>query len=650
MAKLSTVAGSLDLYGVLAEREQLLAKTRLPRFAPWWERFLADCRQAETPALPPAAQVNERHAAVSALLGRAEQVAFAAALTQDEGLGQRAAALLLAGLADEQPWMGPEHHLHYPELNADLMVAERSKRVAAALSWAGAWLSPTARQAAVQALHDRGGAVIFTDAGRGAWWSNGYNSNWTAVLNTGMGLAALAVAEEYPAAAQAWLQRAVQVSEAMLDLAAEEGAGIEGIGYWVYCFSSLFDLADALRARGDGRLLAHPCWRRSVEFPLYQTLPDLSGWINFGDCGYPGLGGSALFYGLAARLGDRRAQWLANRITGEPPTSRVGWRDLLLCDPTVPEQGPEAMPTTRLFASAHLAALRSDWSDDAVQFVLKGGSNAWSHCHLDLNSFVLNVGGERLAVDPGPWPYTEHYWTSIEPPLSTAWHNTLTVDGADQRQPPRYRMNYDLEESGDAWSRLSNLADDGLCATVEGDASAAYGDTLERFVRRVHFRRPGLFVIVDEVRLRPARVQRHLQWLLHSALPLEPTAAAGVVIRGVRHDLWVTPVLPLGCRSKLLPDRCGPPGSTKPPVHAWALRSPWHHIWNVAPSRSPYPQWDPRGSPGLYGAELRFAVVLEVTAAGANTAWSPCLSADGKTLRMSPADNPGAAWSVPVQS
>jgi hypothetical protein len=465
------------------------------------------------------------------------------------------------------------------------------------------------------------------------------------VLNSGLGLAALAVAEDYPAEAELWLRRAVAAARAMLDLAAEGGAGVEGAGYWVYCFGSLFDLAAALEAAGDPRLLAHACWRKAVESPIYQALPDLSGWLNFGDCGYPGLSGSALFYGLASRCGDRRAQWLANRIAaGQPSASRTGWRDLLWCDPDILEEPPHAMPPSRLFRSTHLAVLRSDWSAQAVQLALKGGSNAWSHCHLDLNSFVLNAGGERLAVDPGPWPYTDHYWTSVEPPVSTAWHNTLTVDGGDQRQPPRFRMSYDLEESGDAWCRLSGFQDDGCCATVQGDATAAYGDVLERFVRCVHFRRPGLFVVSDRVRVREARVQRHLQWLLHAVLPMAPTALGGVVVRGTVHDLHVTPVLPAGFLSRLLPDRCGPPGSSLPPVHAWALRPPWHHLWNVSPSRSPYPQWDPRGTPGLYGTECRFVVVLEVTPAGTGPLWTPCLSADGQSVTLS--DTTGRSWVV----
>lgn len=637
-----------DLYGVTARREGLLARAASPRFRAWWPAFLGACRSAPAPTLPEGVPDAARHGAVTALLGQAEELAFAARVTADGALARQAADGLMTALADPAPWMSPGHHDHYPELNADLILAERCKRVAATLSWAGAWLTPAEHRAVRAALRDRGGAVIHADAERGAWWADGYNSNWTAVLNSGLGLAALAVAPEYPLEAERWLERAIAAARAMLDLAAAEGAGVEGAGYWIYCFSSLMDLAAALAAAGDRQLIEHPCWRKAVEFPLYQALPDFSGWLNFGDCGYPGLSGSPLFYALASRLGDRRAQWLAHRISGEPPQARVTWRDLLWCDPDLPGQGPEALPPARLFHSVHLAMLRSDWSAEAVQFALKGGSNAWSHCHLDLNSFVLNAGGERLAVDPGPWPYTEHYWTSIEPPLSTAWHNTLTVDGADQRQPPRFRLSYDLEESGDAWCRLGGFHDDGTVATVWGDAAAAYGDVLERFVRRVHYRRPGLFVVVDEIGLRPARVQRHLQWLLHAVLPMEPTPAGGVRIRGLRRDLWVTPVLPLGFRAKVLPDRCGPPGSARPPVHAWALRPPWHHLWNVSPSRSPYPQWDPRGTPGLYGTDHSFVVVLEVTPAGHSPTWSPRLSPDEESLVLTAAGAAGGEWTVPL--
>ena len=329
---------TFDLYGVRARREQLRERARHPLFAEWWEHFLAECRaRLDEPVWPDAGPSSEeRHARAQAAAGQMETLAFAAALTEDERPGRRAAAILREVALDPDPWMGPAHKHHYPELDADLLVAERCKRFAATLSWAAPWIEAEDRRLALDALRERGGGVIFTDAGRGAWWADAPNSNWCAVLMSGLGLAALALRESDPAAAEAWLDRAKGAVTRVLDLAAEEGAGIEGMGYWVYCFTSSLDLAEALAAAEDGSLLAHPFWGRAAGFPLYFSLPDLSGWTNFGDCGYPGLGGSSLLYAVAAHTGDRRAQWLAHRIAR-------GKRSTTTCSAATP-RSPRSRP------------------------------------------------------------------------------------------------------------------------------------------------------------------------------------------------------------------------------------------------------------------------------------------------------------------
>lgn len=608
-------ATPLDLHAVAQQREALRRRAAHPRLAAGWNAFVESQRRlAAEPANDPGKAAAQ-----------AESLAFGAALTDDAVLGAAAAARLALAADGDAPWMGADHKRHYPELEADLYTAERTKAMVAACSWARPWLDGPTLAAVKQAVANKGGRVIAADAARGAWWATAINSNWCAVLHGGLAFAALLVAEDQPRVARSWLATAVDALRAMLDLAGEEGAGIEGPGYWIYCFTSVLHVADALARLGAGELMAHPFWSRAAEYALHLALPDLSGWTNLGDCGYPGLGGAQLFAALASRAGDGRGQWLANRLLA---VGSVGPRELILYDPDLPETSPEREPPCRLFTSAQIASLRSDWGPDATHFVLKGGSNAWSHCHLDLNSFVLTARGERLAVDPGPWPYTPDYWTSVEPPVSTAWHNTLTVDGGDQRQPPRYRLSFDLPASGDAWCRLEGFADAPWAALVRGDATVAYGDTLRRFVRHVVYLKPDLALIYDDVVVKECRAQRHLQWLLHSAAPLEPRGdALGVVVRGAKAELWVTVALPEGGAGKLLPDRTGPPERPGAPIHAWALRPHWHHLWNVSPTRSPHPHWDPRGRPRLFGPEYSFAVLLEVTAPGEEPRWS--LAAEG---------------------
>ncbi len=589
----------VDLYGVRAHRERLLARARHPFFAGWWPGFLERCGAASVEQL--------------------DAVAFASAVTGDGRLGARAAELVDRALAAEAPWMGAGHRLHYPELVTDLQLAEQAKRLVAGMSWAAPWLGGRLADG-LEVLAERAGRPLHHDALAGAWWADAHNSNWCAVLNSGLGFCALAC--DRPD----WLAPAKAAIAGVLDLMADEGAGIEGMGYWLYCVRSSLDLAQALGAVGDGELLAHPFWPMAIQFPLYLALPDGSGWPNFGDCGAGGLGGGSLFGALADLTGDGLAQWLALRALGEEPTARLSWLDLLRVDPDLPAVGPEALPPSRLFGTIHLAALRSGWDPEATALYFKGGSNAWSHCHLDLNSFVLSSRGERLAVDPGPGSYSDHYWTSVEPEVSTAWHNTLTVDGGDQRQPPRYRLSFDLAAGGDAYCRLTDYVDTSAWTTVTGDATSAYGDSLERFRRHVAFLKPDTFVIVDDVRVNAARTQRHLQWLLHSVAPMTETAD-GVVIRGRRAALHVRVVEPSGWVARTLPERQAKSGA----VRAWALRPPWHHLWNVSPTRPPRPQWEP-AVPPLYGPDYRFVVVLEVTDADRQPSWSLEPTAGGVRL------------------
>ena len=333
---------------------------------------------------------------------------------------------------------------------------------------------------------------------------------------SGLALSGFVLMEADPEVADRWIQTAASPMMTMLDIAGVEGAGIEGPGYWCGCYRSVQEFVEAQRNAGGDDWYSHPFWHRAVDFPLYMSRPDLSGLSNYGDTGDRGIGSSHFFFAIASALNQGLAQWFGERALERSSPSI--W-DLIHYDPSVESTPPDALPTDRVFRSAHIASFRSGW-DPAAVYMTKGGSNAWSHCHLDLNSFCVDACGERLAVDPGPGDYSRHYFGSIDPEASTAWHNTITVDGSDQRQPPRHRMSFDLEEGGDAYCRLSDAVTSDLVAMVRGDATTAYGDTLDLFLRDVVYLKPNCFVVYDTIRAREVRTQRHYQWLLHSEFPI----------------------------------------------------------------------------------------------------------------------------------
>lgn len=587
-----------DPWGVWRDPAALRAKAQTPLFASWTARFVQEARERTGTAPVLAGEP-------SALARQAQDCALAFLLTEEAALADWAQTALAACAGYPGTWIHPGHDAMYPQDSADLMTADGAKAAVSALSFLWPRWSEAEREQLIRAFAERVGRPIYEGATAGCWWGTALNSNWTAVLNSGLGFAALALQQADAPAAQPWLDYAHARLVEMLDLAAEEGAGVEGTGYWLYCFGSIQDYVEALRNVGGEDLYAHPFWSVCSRFLPYLALPNRSGWVNYADTGYSGLGGSAFFHGVAARKRDGLAQDFAQRLVA---AGDVGWKDLLYYDPSVAAEPWETQPPCRVFGSIHLASWRSDWSRDGTLFFFKGGSNAWSHTHLDLNSFCLYSRGERLAVDPGPAPYSLAYWHSIEPVVHTNWHNCIVVDGAHQRVPAQYAMSYDLEEAGDCYSRFEDLLAAPGFEMVRGDATTAYGDSLDRAWREVVYLKPEVFVIYDDLHAHPVRTQRNYEWLLHSECPLEEVAG-GLEARGERGKLLIQPVLPADWEHKFVEGKKLP--KTETPLYCLSLRPYWHHKWNVNPARSPYPHWDSRGdAKPLFDNHCRFLVVL----------------------------------------
>jgi len=620
---------TVDLYGVLRDREQLLEKTQSPYFREWWPQFLAAREaQLEKPVLSEvdgprmsraAAAQGEHYDQVSAASREMVAQAFAYALTGNERWSERARQIALV-ICDEAEWDNPVHRWIYPELHADLGFATLCVEMSMTLGWLGEFLSPADRERILNTLEARGG-VIYADAQKGAWWGSAYNSNWTSHLMHGLGAAALALLPSMPEVARPRIEFVTDRMGRMLELAGEEGAGLEGISYYMGCYASILEYATELRNVTGESLFDYDFWGKSALFPLYQTLPDLSGRTPIGDSHYPSLSGSILLSGLAREAWDGVAQWQAHRVF--EGTSGRNVLDLIFYDPSVQETPPDDLPPCRLFRSVQLATFRSGWDRDAVYMHFHGGSNSWSHCHLDLNAFTIAAYGERLAIDHGSWGYSPHYFKVVEPQISTAWHNCVVVDGGDQRQAPRYRMSYDPREGGDCYSLLEQYVHCDGIQMIRGDATTAYGDTLDRCWREIVFLPPDRFVVYDNLLTNGARVQRHLQWMLHSAVPMRD-AGTHVEVQGEKAKLIVQPVHPTDWTVRF-PDRLSRAAAYQQSeireAYAMSLYPEWVHIWNESPSKPPYPQWEARGGKRVYGPDYQFLVVLSPVRAEQSIGW-----------------------------
>ena len=289
------------------------------------------------------------------------------------------------------------------------------------------------------------------------WWIRAHN-NWGQVCHAGILAAALALAEENPADAARYVQRAVDCLPISMKALAPNGSYPEGPGYWSYGMHfNVIAIALLESVLGsDFGLASKPGFREAGYYPDIVTGP--SGLtFNYADGG-SGRGTHPALWWFAKRFKSPevlRYRELDNfkayaarrdkRILGkgghrlfpfilfwlETPEAGMSSRLPLVWD----GQGP--VPIT---------IQRSSWNDDEALFVgLKGGSPSGPHGHMDGGSFVMDTKGVRWAVDLGAESYYGierrgmNLWSNAQNSdrwkifrLSTWGHNVLMLDGCRQ--------------------------------------------------------------------------------------------------------------------------------------------------------------------------------------------------------------------------
>jgi hypothetical protein len=166
---------------------------------------------------------------------------------------------------------------------------------------------------------------------------------------------------------------------------------------------------------------------------------------------------------------------------------------------------PKGLPGSRAFKTIGWAGLHSDITrpDEDTCLIFKSSPyGSVSHSHADQNSFTIMKGGKALAIPSG------HYGPSYGMPHHAEWtrstraNNCVLVNGEGQ-----------VIRKAEANGRLIAFEDRKGYTYVAGDAAAAYMGKVTRFDRHILFLRPGLFLLLDDLKApKPVRYQ----WMLHA--------------------------------------------------------------------------------------------------------------------------------------
>lgn len=274
--------------------------------------------------------------------------------------------------------------------------------------------------------------------------------NFAPVGYSGIGLMALALAEDIPAARRGVLEDALAWAEAYarftLDhVGGKDGAAVEGSAYGSASLHYIAQFAEGLLRRFGRNLFAHPAWGRFARYLAMETLPGGGAFNNFNDNHYRT---HVSFWPLVSRrTGDPAGHWIWN--SQQLAKGAPSWLDegrlgsladlpyvLLHREPAADALTARALklPTVHLFPDQQHLVARTGWekNDLHVTFQCTRGRKG-GHNQADRLNVTMYALGERFLVDSGyglqPIPGS----TEVKRLGTLAEsHNQVLVDGKGQ--------------------------------------------------------------------------------------------------------------------------------------------------------------------------------------------------------------------------
>jgi hypothetical protein len=438
------------------------------------------------------------------------------------------AAEELQSLISWSTWVDPCHN-HLP---ADLCTAEAAVAAAVGLDWLWEDLPEADRLGVLQAIRHKAIAPYRKAVQQQAWWYSCYH-NWNAVVNSGCGLAGLALGDEDPVAQEVY-QLAMAGLKHFFDALGREGGWDEGLGYWGYAMRYLLLLGEAAdRLLDDQRIFHQRGMDATGLFPVYFTPNGQP--ASFGDNPVVPLYGA--LYLLVKHFGQPEVTRWLDTYAFHRDVAATGWASeglALLFRPVEAEllrraadapklqQRGAGLAPVKVFHEIGWAAMADRWPRPSMYVAVKTGDLAAHHAQRDMNSIQFQLDGEMLLIDLGHGPFSREYFSDARSEfyeVQARAHNTITVGQRDHQIDARGEI---VEDGGGENFRW-----------VAADAETACGDNV-RFVRHaVMIVEPSsqegqMLIVLDEL-TDTEREEADLTWHTDSRLQLDAQKMTGTI-------------------------------------------------------------------------------------------------------------------------
>lgn len=226
-------------------------------------------------------------------------------------------------------------------------------------------------------------------------------------------------------------------------------------------------------------------------------------------------------------------RWYASHLSGEAPM-RFEYLMSPPADFSGPQPFPKGTPHSLYLPTTGWVAMHSDLADDKrVSVYFKSSPpphGAFNHQHADQNGFVINAGGERLAIESGyydAWK-SPHWWKWLH---HTRAKNAITFDGGEGQiffeQTDYKRMGY---------GRITRFESTPQYDVVTGDATHAYDGALTRALRTLVYLRPNVVLVHDTL---ASAEPRRWEWNIHALNRMKEASARRIEIESNGQRLCV---------------------------------------------------------------------------------------------------------------
>lgn len=319
-----------------------------------------------------------------------------------------------------------------------------------------------------------------------SWWETS-KMNWCAVCCGSVGAAAIWLMQKDREKLDILLQRINSSIMNYIDGFSEDGACLEGLGYYTYGMSFFAAYADLMYRYSEGKVDLFDS-AKLKNIALFQQKCFLTGnvTISFSDSQQD----------EKFRLG--LTSYLSKRYSGVefPDTALATGLETDNCYRYVVLSRDyfwtkQYAFTLRSKSEWHTVLPHAQWSicksqNDCV-LATKGGHNDEPHNHNDVGSFIYACEGESVLVDLGAGEYTKDYFNENRYKnicCRSLGHNVPLIDGKEQRAGAEYRA--------------SSFVSDGNGKT-EMDIETAYGlGKTDKITRSFLFERDSGICIVRD--------------------------------------------------------------------------------------------------------------------------------------------------------